>query len=416
MRRSETGPEVAGKRRRSVTAAFLWRAAVMAIVPLPATPFFAAGQHEASDQLEVEWDVVIPTGGAAVGNAVTELSDGSLAVAGYVRVEGGGAVGLVAVLESDGSLRWARRYGGSEASFLWDVEEAPDGGLVAVGFTGPGGAEDVWMLAVKEAGAPAWERRWGGAGRDRAWSLDLADRGGWVVAGERTAEHGGLDAWVLRVTQAGDTTWTRTLGGAGTQRVFSVAALEGGGAVVTGGTGSNDRGGGDNDMLIARIGRAGEVVWQKSLGGDRYDVGHGVIATPAAGPGGVLVTGYGTPEANESGDTDVMLLLLDEAGRTVWWRTHPGPVHERAMMSAPGPDGGWATVGLAVMEGQFRAWLSGSDDVGKERWRQIEGVEGARRGVMVTATGDGAYVWTGAAGTPIGQPEGLWVRKVRAIR
>ena len=340
----------------------------------------------------VVWDVDLPLSGDAVGNAVIELRSGGYVVAGYEARVDRPPAGVVARLGSDGVVAWTRTYSRAEPAYLWDVKETPEGGLAAVGFIGLPGREDVWFVRTDHRGGVVSEARYGGAGRDRAWSLSSDGAGGWYVAAERTSAGDTLRAaWVLRLTAAGDTVWSRTLDGPGTQRIFSVATVSGD-AVVTGGTGSDDRGGGDNDVLVARLAGDGTVHWRRRLGGDRYDVGHGVVA---AGDG-VLVTGYGTRSGAADGDTDLLLIRLDAGGRQLWRRHPRGEGHERAMMSAADRSG-WVTVGFGEGDGGFDLRLWGSGPGGATAWRWTRPSPGTDRGVMVTTVADG-YVLTGTFG------------------
>lgn len=365
---------------------------------LAATGGAAAQDPVGSAPPVVEWDVAVPTDGPAVGNAVIRYAGGA-AVAGYVTTPAGHVDALLARLDGDGAVAWVRRYGGADDDYLWDVRTTPDGGLFAVGFTGPGGAEDIWTLHVDSAGELLRERRYGGPGRERAWALSPDGAGGWYVAAERAAaSEEEQDAFVLRLDPAGDTVWTAILGGDDVQRAYSVAAVPGGGAVVTGGTGGNDRRAGDNDVLVARYGGSGELRWSRSFGGSRYDVGHGVRVEGDPGEGDlrILVTGYGTPDSNPNGDTDVMLFLVDGDGEVIWSRVHPGSGHERAMMSEAATGGGWIIVGFATVDGEFDLRLARADRDGREESRWLPHAPGTDRGVMVHALPDGSYLVTGA--------------------
>jgi hypothetical protein len=390
------------------TAPSLLLLAAFAALPADARP--QAWNDTSGPPGSLVWEATLPTLGSAVGNGLAELPDGAVAVAGYDVAPGQGTDAILAVVSATGDVRWTRRYGGGGDDFLWDVRPTADGGLVAVGFSGPEGGIDVWLVRTDSVGELVWERRYGGTGRDRAWSLADDGAGGWYVAAERTPEDGSRqDGWLLRVDPRGDTVWTRTLDGPEVDRLYSVTALPRGGAVVTGGTGSNDRRSGDNDVLVARFTDEGDLRWRRTFGGDEYDVGHGVLA---AGDG-VLVTGYGTPSANAPGDTDVALIRLDADGSVVWRRNHPGAGHERAMMSAPAHGGGWITIGFAVSAGEADVRLSGSSADGRESWRWTRAAPGTDRGVVIRPTRDGGYVLTGALGGFPGQPAPLRVQKLR---
>lgn len=388
------------------------RSIILATLPMGwfavATPAPAAGQDRPAP-VSVVWDIEVATLGVGVGNALVETSDGGLIVAGYGGTDTNAMDGVVARLDESGGTMWRRTYGGPGDDFLWDVREARDGGFILVGFTGPERGVDVWVLRTDPRGEVLWERRYGGEGRDRAWSVAPDGEGGWYVAGEITPEGtSAQDAWILRLRPDGDTMWSRTLGGPDVQRLYSVTLLPRGDVAVVGGTGSDDRSQGDNDMLVAQFRPDGQLRWSRSFGGDGYDVAHGVV--PAGD--GLLITGYGTRAGAPPGETDVLLLRLASDGEVDWRSGETVPGHERAMMSEPVP-GGWVTIGFGVVGEGVDVLLARFDLAGRALWRWTPPGPGTDRGVMVRATRDGGFVLTGAFGGAGGGASSFRVWKVR---
>lgn len=69
-----------------------------------------------------------------------------------------------------------------------------------------------------------WERSFGGAGVDKGYAIAALDGGDILIAGN-TRSHGSTrdDAWILRLDRAGQVLWERRLGGPDTDRIYGIA-------------------------------------------------------------------------------------------------------------------------------------------------------------------------------------------------
>jgi hypothetical protein len=342
--------------------------------------------------LSIEHEFILPTPGLGVANAIIELRGGGFAAVGYA--DAGGQTGTDVVLvrfDAAGDTLWTRFYGGDREDFGWDVVESPEGGFFIAGYTEAptAGREDILVLRLDASGAPLWERTFGGAGRDRAWSATLAPNGDLVIAAE--AEEAGSrdrDAYLMSIAGDGEVRWTRRVEAPGDQRVYHVARTEDGAFVSTGttaGVGEENR-----DVYVVRVDANGHLVWTQAFGGAPDDVGHGVMALAG---GDVLVTGYGGTRSN--GGSDVYLLRLDIEGNVEWWQHDGGPENERAMMSAPLPDGGYVAVGFLFRPTGPDVMVLETDPEGNVQSRTVYDRPGTDRGVMIVALSEGGYVLAG---------------------
>jgi outer membrane protein assembly factor BamB len=96
------------------------------------------------------------------------------------------------------------------------------------------------------------------------------------------------------------------------------------------------------DILLLKLDPAGEVVWQRTYGGDGFDTGQSIAQTSA---GELLIAG-GTRSFSD-GDMDGYLMLVDREGAELWSQTYGGPLDE--MVGAQQlPDGGYILGGNIV--------------------------------------------------------------------
>jgi outer membrane protein assembly factor BamB len=77
------------------------------------------------------------------------------------------------------------------------------------------------------------------------------------------------------------------------------------------------------DVLIVRVNAAGEVIWERTWGGDGYEQAWAV--SPTVGRDFLV---FGETDSQGSGDRDFFLMRIDSAGETLWVKTYGGPFRE----------------------------------------------------------------------------------------
>ena len=109
-----------------------------------------------------------------------------------------------------------------------------------------------------------WQRSLGGSGWDSAESIRQTSDGGYIVAGwtastdgDVSGNHGGTDAWVVKLDGAGNPVWQRCLGGSWEDDAYSIQQTSDGGFIVAGGTESTDGdvsgNHGDSDVWVVKL-------------------------------------------------------------------------------------------------------------------------------------------------------------------
>ena len=120
--------------------------------------------------------------------------------------------------------------------------------------------------------AQAWNRTLGGNSDDIASAVQQTTDGGYVVAGRTysnngdvAGNHGGWDYWVVKLDAAGQMAWNRTLGGSRWDDAHAVQQTSDGGYVVAGFTYSNDGDVAGNqgsiDYWVVKLDAAGQMAW-----------------------------------------------------------------------------------------------------------------------------------------------------------
>ena len=118
------------------------------------------------------------------------------------------------------------------------------------------------------AGAPdtLWTRTYGGANTDEGWSVQQTSDGGFIIGGITMALLSwGMDAYLIRVDNNGDTLWTRNFGGPDFDVGYSVQQTHDSGYIITGETSSYSSG--SDDVYLIRTDSNGDTIWVKVFEG-----------------------------------------------------------------------------------------------------------------------------------------------------
>ncbi|MCB0598935.1 MAG: gliding motility-associated C-terminal domain-containing protein [Lewinellaceae bacterium] len=134
----------------------------------------------------IEWQAC--HGGSSIDGAtvVIPTADGGYFAAGWSRSDDFDLTGnqgesdfLLLKLTADGTLQWARSYGGQGADFAWDALQTGDGGFLIAGMADEAGGDvtanlgqtDAWLIKVDENGNLLWEKTFGTPQQDAATQI-----------------------------------------------------------------------------------------------------------------------------------------------------------------------------------------------------------------------------------------------------
>jgi hypothetical protein len=254
------------------------------------------------------WMRTFEFAGYECGFSVQQTTDGGYIIVGY-SVQDSFAVYLVRT-NREGYEIWSNVFGGTDFEEGVAVRQTTDHGYIVAGDTksfGAGGI-DVYLFKTNQQGDTQWSRTYGGTNEDRSSSVQPTSDGGYVVAGyTRSFGAGGADVFLIKTNPQGDTQWTRTYGGANDDVGSSVRQTADGGYIIAGTTSSFGAGG--SDVYVVRVDSSGKVEWTRTFGGDHDDCGYGIAP---ADDGGYIICG--STSSYGAGDADVWLLKTDSRG------------------------------------------------------------------------------------------------------
>jgi len=290
-----------------------------------------------------------------------------------------------------GDTLWTRTYGGSDYDYSWSVQQTSDGGYIIAGYTksfGAGGY-DFYVVKTDANGDSLWTRTYGGALTDRGRSVQQTTDGGYVIAGETASfgAAGGCDFYLLKTDANGDSLWTRMYGGTDSEKAYSVQQTTDGGYIIAGYSSSRS-----NDVYLVKTDANGDALWTSIYGGGDFDLGRSVQQTT---DGGYVIAGE--TASFGAGGCDFWLLKTDANGDTLWTQTYGGSDTDQSWSVQQTSDGGYIVAGytLSFGAGGYDFYLVRTDANGDSLWTRTYGGTDSDKAFYVQQTTDGGYIVTG---------------------
>ncbi|KAF5040151.1 hypothetical protein DSECCO2_536430 [anaerobic digester metagenome] len=142
---------------------------------------------------------------------------------------------------TNAQITFQRHYGGTGDEYGSTCIQTSDGGYIVTGSTdsyGLGGW-DIYLIKTDEYGDTIWTKAYGGAGYDVSTDIIATNDGNYVICGITDSYgYGNNDVYLIKIDQNGDTLWTKTYGGTGSDAGYSIVQTFDNALVISGNTGS----------------------------------------------------------------------------------------------------------------------------------------------------------------------------------
>ncbi|TDQ22010.1 hypothetical protein [Tenacibaculum caenipelagi] len=249
----------------------------------------------------VTWKTTTGFSGADQGFTITQTTDGGYFVGGILDVTASGGLGNSKFaarhaggdywglkLNINGNIEWRKYFGGTNTDTCYGVAETSDGYILIgssdskdVDIKDNKGAYDFWIVKTDKNGNLLWEKSFGGTEIDEARAITKTDDGSFIIIGDTRSSdkdidqnNGGADVWAIKITPQGELIWQKNYGGSSFDVGRSVHKTSDGGFLIGGSSRSADNNfenKGQNDALILKIDKNGNLIWQKTVGGTEID-------------------------------------------------------------------------------------------------------------------------------------------------
>jgi hypothetical protein len=146
-----------------------------------------------------------------------------------------------------------------------------------------------------------WIKKFGGSSDDKASDIIETSDGNIAIIGSSSSLDGSIvdkntnefDFWFLKISQDGEVLLNKTYGGNSDDRGQSIIEMSDGGFLLVGYSKSSDgdatKNMGFHDNWIIRINSEGIILWEKSIGYSGHDHANSIIKTKE---GGFFITGF----------------------------------------------------------------------------------------------------------------------------
>jgi len=352
-------------------------------------------------------------------------------------------------LNSSGNIQWQKCLGGSGSDQAWSVKQTFDGGYIATGETssndsnvsGNHGAYDVWVVKLNANGTIQWQKCYGGSAEDYGSSVYPTTDGGYILAAftasndsNVSGNHGIYDYWIVKIDSVGNMQWQKCLGGSNVDFARSVEQTKDGGYIVLGHTFSNDSNVSGNhgswDFWAVKLNSAGNIQWQKCLGGSMVDQVGSVQQT--FDDGYIVVGNTNSNDSNVSGNNggqfDCWVVKLNSIGSIQWQKCLGGSGDDDAFAIQQTRDSGYIVSGttnsndsnVSGNHGDYDSWIVKLNTTGGIQWQKCLGGSGSDEAYCIRQTSDGGYIVAGTTNSNDSNVSGnhggydCWVVKLSA--
>jgi len=284
-------------------------------------------------------------------------------------------------VDAAGNLVWAKRVGGPNDVYSFDVAVDEAGNVYVTGaFSGtadfdPGPGtfnlssiglffDEIFVLKLDVNGDLVWARKMGSSDFDFGRSIAVSAAGNVFTTGSfrgtvdfdpgpgtslLTSTSGGNDIFISKLNSSGNFVWAKQMGGSGNDIGYAITLDAAENVYTTGSfstTADFDPGtsnfditvAGSNDIFVSKLDGAGNFVWAKGMGGTSSDIGHSIQVDPA---GNVYTSGEfhntvdfdpgsGTINLVSVGFNDAFISKLDANGNYVWAKGMGGTSDEES--------------------------------------------------------------------------------------
>ncbi|HET7152806.1 MAG TPA: T9SS type A sorting domain-containing protein [Candidatus Kapabacteria bacterium] len=334
------------------------------------------------------------------------------------------------------AIQWQKRFGGSQRDAGYSMCQTPDGGYIVSGWSnsndddfpdhhGTTAKTDGIVIKLDSAGNMQWKRSLGGSDNDGATCLILAHGGGYILAGGSSSNDGDVagdhhgavgvsDGWIIKLDTNGNTLWAKSYGGTAEDDITRIVQSNDGGYVFAARSLSND---GDvtghhgstsnSDYWVVKIDSAGNILWEKSLGGTAFDAPFALTATDDSAYvlAGDCSSNDGVVTGNHGG-SDIWVVKIDATGNILWENSFGSSFNEDMNSVTLATDGGYIVGCSAYGTGgnitvhyghndEYDIWVFKLSRAGALVWQKSYGGNGRDYEQDVHATNDNGCLIAG---------------------
>ena len=306
---------------------------------------------------KLEWTKTFGGTGFDFFNNVIQTYDGSYLAVGATNSNDGDVSGnhggvdvLVVKFSASGNVEWQKCFGGSGDEYGDAIMQTFYGGYAVSGTTSSDDGDvsgnhntdgnfDAWFIQLGLKGKLLFQHCYGGSDYEEFYDMVPSGFGNIILSGptasndgDVSGNHGGQDAWVVKLNAFGKILWQRAVGGSsddgfGPGSNNEITKANDGNVIIDGGSNSSD---GDipaqpQDSLVSFLAKlnaeTGSIIWSKAFKTPTYRYGSSVFSTR---DGGVVEVGTLLPIFYDFPLFDCLVSKFDKNGNEEWYKNFGG--------------------------------------------------------------------------------------------
>jgi len=168
-------------------------------------------------------------------------------------------------INAQGDSLWMKQYGGLDNEWSQSVTKSHDGGFIVAGRIidiNPPNYTNAWVFKTDSLGNMLWQKQFDPHGlNDLFEKVIITPDSGIVCAGETLLSATNSENFVIKLTQQGDTIWTKQFGGAEGDITFDINLTANNGFVGCGASVINSK----QRASVYRLDSLGDLIWSKDF-------------------------------------------------------------------------------------------------------------------------------------------------------
>ena len=228
-------------------------------------------------ELNLIWEKSFNFDGNSSISTMINVKEDGFAIAGFSQSrQSGKRNAWFAFSDLEGNIVWSKIY-----DYLYQDKATsilylgPEGFLISGNSQTANLSKSVaWILKTDRNGEIEWKKEFEtNHGINALNKIIKSDSNQFIAVGYTSAKGAGWqDGWVVKIDESGELLWERTFGGE-TKDVFNTVIRKTDHYIITGNT--NTPGKNASDGWVVKIDESGELLWERTFGGETKDVFHG---------------------------------------------------------------------------------------------------------------------------------------------
>jgi len=261
------------------------------------------------------WEKTYDNQNSSYFRSIIKTDDNGYMLSGLAFVSGSkGMEKYFVKTDVNGNILWESTLGGSDNDSANGVAKADDGGYVAVGTTFGEDIQDIYISKIDSNGVVVWERIIDLFQNDKAYAISKTSNNTYIISGTSLGNQD-LDSgiFILEMDDNGNLLWQRIY--KNVSECYKILKDDDDNYIIAGHSNSSTNT--DKDVYLFKINSTGDVIWEKNYLKSGDDVANSMDKSL---DGGYLVSGFTTN--TQQGDRDAFLLKVDYNGNIIFHKTY----------------------------------------------------------------------------------------------